>query len=336
MIKKLQIQNIQSHKKTILNFCSGVNVIVGKSNCGKSAVLRSLYFLIENKISPDSINNNKNKNYKKEMFAELEIDGKKIKRFKTKKDNGYCLGEEVYTAIGKNIPDTILNALNFSDVNIQKQMDGPFLLSSSAGDVAKYLNKIIKLDIIDAYVGSVSTEVKRVNRKEKEIFENVKETKKHLDVYKKHLAELEPLIQEYKQTQENKNREKEQLETISNLVSSFHRIKEVKNISTLQKHVKEIEKIEQDKNDIDTQIQKVKKWIGKYHKYIVKDIKNIKRLLKKVFNKKQEIGLYARAISLYKQYGNKTKEQERIKNKKEELEKLLPEICPLCGGSMDA
>ena len=46
MIDKIKIENIQSHKNTELNLSNGINVIVGSSNNGKSAILRALYWAI--------------------------------------------------------------------------------------------------------------------------------------------------------------------------------------------------------------------------------------------------------------------------------------------------
>ena len=49
MIDKIKIENIQSHKNTELNLSNGINVIVGSSNNGKSAILRALYWAIYNR-----------------------------------------------------------------------------------------------------------------------------------------------------------------------------------------------------------------------------------------------------------------------------------------------
>ena len=54
MIKKLHIRNFQSHKDSRLIFSDGVNVIVGNSDSGKSAILRALNWVITNRPSGDS------------------------------------------------------------------------------------------------------------------------------------------------------------------------------------------------------------------------------------------------------------------------------------------
>ena len=54
MIKKLNILNFQSHKDTSLSFAPGVNVIVGASDSGKSAIIRALRWLIWNRPVGDA------------------------------------------------------------------------------------------------------------------------------------------------------------------------------------------------------------------------------------------------------------------------------------------
>jgi len=49
MIQQLSIANFQSHKDTTLAFDPGLNVIVGPTDCGKTAVIRALRWLIWNR-----------------------------------------------------------------------------------------------------------------------------------------------------------------------------------------------------------------------------------------------------------------------------------------------
>jgi len=54
MIKQLTIKNFQSHKKTKLEFSDGVNIIIGQSDSGKTAIIRALNWVVNNKPSGDS------------------------------------------------------------------------------------------------------------------------------------------------------------------------------------------------------------------------------------------------------------------------------------------
>ena len=53
MIQSLHIKNLQSHKDSHLDFCEGVNVIVGPSDSGKSAILRALRWIVKNRPQGD-------------------------------------------------------------------------------------------------------------------------------------------------------------------------------------------------------------------------------------------------------------------------------------------
>jgi len=46
MINSLTIQNFQSHKNTTLEFDNGINIIIGQSDSGKTAIIRALNWVI--------------------------------------------------------------------------------------------------------------------------------------------------------------------------------------------------------------------------------------------------------------------------------------------------
>jgi predicted ATP-dependent endonuclease of OLD family len=165
MIEKLSISNFQSHRKTELSFSPGVNVIVGQSRKGKSAILRALGFVILNKPSGESVISHwafdEKGKQKYDCLVEIELDNSfsTITRRKGK-DNSYIYGvpdeneangfkAKILTAIGKDMPEEVQKLLNMTELNIQKQLDQPFLLSESAGEIARYFNNIIRLEDID-------------------------------------------------------------------------------------------------------------------------------------------------------------------------------------------
>jgi DNA repair ATPase RecN len=159
MINKLSIRNFQSHKDTEVEFCDGINTILGESNRGKTAMLRALYWVFFNR--PDGFafashwirDPDNNKSLMKPVSVKIELDSKKIiERKRTDAFNGYIMDEneeQPFKALRTNVPEEIQDALNINEGNIQKQMDAPFLLSDTAGGVARFFNKTINLDIID-------------------------------------------------------------------------------------------------------------------------------------------------------------------------------------------
>lgn len=174
MINSLTINNFQSHKKSYLEFAPGSNFIIGSSDTGKTAILRVLGWIINNKPSGESFRSH----WGGSTFGKVIIDKKKIVRFKGKKGNFYKLDDKKFVSFGQDIPEEIKQLLNFSSLNLQKQFDSPFLLALSGGEVAKYLNKIVHLNKIDSSIFNIN----RILRKEKADLEYTKieleETKK--------------------------------------------------------------------------------------------------------------------------------------------------------------
>jgi hypothetical protein len=68
----------------------------------------------------------------------------------------------VFKAFGTTVPEEISSFLNINEVNLQQQLDSHFLLSKTAGEVAKYFNKIAKLDKIDIGTTYVKKEITKL------------------------------------------------------------------------------------------------------------------------------------------------------------------------------
>jgi len=146
MIEHLKIKNFQSHKNTSIKFHKGVNVIIGDTDSGKTAILRALRFAIWNQPLGDRFRSR----WGGDTEVKIKTNGHTITRIKTDHENKYLLDNEFeFKAFKSNIPDEIQLALNLNDTNIQYQLDGHYLLSKTAGEVATHFNKVTKLEAID-------------------------------------------------------------------------------------------------------------------------------------------------------------------------------------------
>lgn len=151
MIKKIKIQNFQSHQKSVLKLHPGVNIIVGTSDTGKTAVLRALRWIIWNRPVGDGFRSH----WGGKTLVRIISNGNSIERVKDKNANYYQLDDKKFQAIKTTVPEEVKTTLNLSDVNLQRQHDNPFLLTDTPGDVAKHFNKIAHLDVIDTSVGNI-------------------------------------------------------------------------------------------------------------------------------------------------------------------------------------
>jgi len=149
MIKSIVLTHIQSHSMTKMEFSSGVNVIHGETDSGKSAIIRSLHFVIKNKRYNNFITFNQERgNVLIEFDSQSVI--KEIKKKKTlySHTNDDRVIKEYKTGLN-TIEEEIPILAEFKDYCFQKQSDPFFILSLTSGNVARYLNQITGLGIID-------------------------------------------------------------------------------------------------------------------------------------------------------------------------------------------
>jgi len=158
MIKLINIKNFQSHKSTTLELHPGVNVIVGTSDSGKTAIVRAFRWVVENKPSGDSFRTRGSKETEIETILN-DSDFIRTSRIKAKSENEYILtineDTEAFKAFGQGVPEEISKTLNIGEINLQQQFDAHYLLSSSPGEVARILNKCTNLDVIHKTLSSI-------------------------------------------------------------------------------------------------------------------------------------------------------------------------------------
>ena len=162
-IDRLVLRNFQAHKSTELEFCPGVNAIIGESDEGKTSIIRALYWASQNKPSGGNFISDFSK--RGECSSTIVVDGNEITRFKNKSKNEYRINNQPFKALGKSgVPDEVKNILQLDELNFQNQMDSPFLLSQNGGEVARYLNDIVNLNVIDESSKRINKKLNDCNR----------------------------------------------------------------------------------------------------------------------------------------------------------------------------
>lgn len=159
MIQELFINNFQSHKKSHLVFTEGLNVIVGKTDSGKTGIIRALRLVVENLPAGDAYRSN----WGGDTSVIALFDNCTVERGRTNSSNYYKLGKTEFTAFGRAVPEEIQQAINFDETSIQKQLDSPFLLSETAGAVAAHFNDVGGLSIIDKAESSIKKSINETN-----------------------------------------------------------------------------------------------------------------------------------------------------------------------------
>ena len=166
MVKEIRLKNFQAHKDTTLELHPGVNVITGSSNSGKSSILRAVNWVVHNRPSGDAFVSHWARNEKGKQtsntLASLVKDSGIITRTKSATTgNTYSIDDKVLEAIGLDVPEEVDKAINFTEVNTQRQHDAPFLLSETPGEVARFFNKIVHFDAIDRYMSSIESKKRK-------------------------------------------------------------------------------------------------------------------------------------------------------------------------------
>ncbi len=237
MIKNLTIQNFLSHKKTELELSLGVNIIVGPTDSGKSAIIRALKWLVWNRPVGESFRSN----WGGDTVVGIELEDRYVCRAKGKGGNEYRIehpnpekGDDIFKAIKTDVPEEIKKILNLNETNLQTQFESHFLLSKSAGEVAAHFNKVAHLDKIDKGLSTIQSWFRGIER-------NITTDEKKLEEYSEDLTEFDalPRIEE--------------------------RIERLEYISTKQKELrlnaKEIKNIIEDVQDLEKEIVSHKSFV---------------------------------------------------------------------------
>jgi exonuclease SbcC len=205
-IKKLIIVNFQSHEHTEIEFGPGLNVIVGPSDFGKSAVVRALRWVLYNEPRGNSFIRAGAKVCK--VSIELD-DGTVITRLRsTTGKNQYLLrkpdeDELVFEGFGNEIPVEITQATAVRkiyidenskvELNFGAQLEGPFLLAENGAVRAKVIGQLGGVHILDLAQRSVNTELRRLGEQEKRCQDELLQIAEALKTYEK-LPELQERI----------------------------------------------------------------------------------------------------------------------------------------------
>lgn len=225
MLNQIDIQGFQSHKDTTVVLSPKTTAIVGESNNGKTAILRDIRWIVDNRPLGDKYINKS----LSECNSSLIFDGIQISRRKSKSVNEYRFisnGEvETFTAFGDNPPPIISEALNLSDLNIQQQFDGYFLLTDSPNQIATYIRSITNLDEIDAVVKLLSSRIRENSSETKRVKSELSDVSYKLQQLR--LIDLESLERHVKECvglEKDVEKKNEDIESLSGLIDDLQDI----------------------------------------------------------------------------------------------------------------
>jgi len=344
----LSIKNFQSHENSKLNLHPGVNVIIGASDTGKSAIFRALSWVIRNKVDDSSFRSR----WGGKTDVEITFsDGKEVSRVQDKGNAYYLVDpannvDEEYKAFRADIPEDISSAVNMDVLNIASQFDPPFLLSDSAGEVAKTLNKIANLTDIDVSISNIR---KSVLSNSRDISSTISQLE-DLETQKEALSfilELEQKVIEYESLQKSFSEleRKSQVlnKTLAVIEETEKKLNLVESFLAIEKDVTLISALVDRRKALESTIRGLKSAITNIET-TVSDIEGIDLFLSSEKMVLEALSLVDKKSELKSSYDKLRKgiaaveynqqrllEAEELLNRaSDEFERNKPDICPLC------
>ncbi len=269
-IEKVILENFQSHKNSVIEFDDQLNVIVGPSDSGKTAILRGIRWALYNEPSGDY--------FIREGSSECSVtivfnDGTKIKRYRNKSKNSYFLydsnnNETKFEGFGTSVPQEIIDKTGIKKIlldsdlsnaiNLSDQLEGAFLLSEKTSTRASSIGRLVGVNIIDDALRETLKDSRNLSNNKKNIEDSILGLEKELSEYEY----LDELINKINYIEKIKNEIHEKNKTISKykeLLQKFLTISQEK--EELKYYIKKLESI----NSLDNILNNILLNINRYN-----------------------------------------------------------------------
>lgn len=184
MIRRIVIENFQSHARTELELSPGVTVLVGESDAGKSAVVRALKWLFLNEPRGGGF---VRKGSRRCRVAAEYADGSVLVRERDSSENRYVLRlpdgrEEVFAGFGADPPEEVVEFCGVRRFeaggarvcpNVASQHDPPFLLAEPGPAAAAVIGMLSGADAFDEALRGALADKARAEREARALGEEI-------------------------------------------------------------------------------------------------------------------------------------------------------------------
>jgi DNA repair exonuclease SbcCD ATPase subunit len=157
MLTKIELNNFQPHKKLQTDIAP-ITIISGKSDSGKSSIVRSLQWLLYNRGSAkEFLRHGAN-----EVMVSCEIDGHTVTR--SSQHNSYTLDGVQSRVVGKSVPDDIAALFNVISDNTQTQHDPFYWFTENGSGLVAKIEDTFGLNMPAGWVHACKQEQNQSNR----------------------------------------------------------------------------------------------------------------------------------------------------------------------------
>ncbi len=209
-ITQVKLKNFQDHADTTIDFTNGINLIVGSSDAGKSAILRAINLVFHNNYKRDSYI----RHGEKECSVSVKFsDGIEVTRVKGEDVNSYLLTDaegniHSFPKVGTGIPDEIKKNLGNPPLDDKKrpisyadQMSSLFLVDLSSSDLPRTLSELTGIQHLQTSAELLSKTARSYDRSIKDKKEKIEKLETELDNYSyvdKDLERIEDIVEKLK------------------------------------------------------------------------------------------------------------------------------------------
>lgn len=334
MITKIQIKNFQAQRQLDISPSAQITSIIGESDIGKSSTIRALYWFFTNKAPSDFITWGQD-----ECSVTIEIDGHSITRLRNKKKNVYILDGQEYACLRQDVPPQLQDILCICRENFQTQYEPSFWFCETGGELAKKLNAIVNLEIVDYFFGELNSKIRNV-KTIKDINENEYQKKNQELEQLSQLQDFEKDVIQCERYQQKIQENEERIEFLN---------KRIINIIHINEKILHGQKLNVSLTDIINIYQQLEKCRDVYiHlRQIIENIEERQKLhifdfdftlLQKIFDKIEPCRKQWRTLNeLLEDIRQNIHDRKELKQKNATIQKQLEEAmkgrCPLCGRS---
>lgn len=158
MLARIHLQNFRSHKNTTIELHPGVNVIVGRGQAGKTNIKRGIEWLATNRPLGTKVHSTW---MKKGQVTMVQVETAEGYVLSIRKPFGESVEYKIvspdgkkntFNKVGSKVPDLVTRILNIGELNVQGQLDLPYMVTSGTGEISRTVNKVLDLEIADGWI----------------------------------------------------------------------------------------------------------------------------------------------------------------------------------------
>jgi exonuclease SbcC len=288
-LTSLTVENFQPHKHRVIDFDESVTVLVGANGSGKSSVIRAIRWVAFNRPLGDSVIRWGSKSARVKLVTETV----KVVRERGEDGNYYRVNAQKFTAMGTGVPESVHRLLRLEEINFQKQIEAGFWFTHSAPEVAREMNRVVDLDVIDRSQSYATSKLKAASGEVK-VLEGLLEEAQKKQASLSWVPKAERLLKEHDRIAQDRDTALRRLQGMSSLLG------QIREAQTTICAIPDTSKVDKRINQLQTSMFR---------------LESMKKLLSEIKSERERLWDL----------------QREMKSLEEEVEASRPATCPTCG-----